>query len=67
MYGDFAVWNGPQRLRKRTGRVENQRKNRNNLDYCIVEIGENTERNPGNLRRLAANQTPVKEQWPTLA
>ena len=28
-------------------------------NYCIIEIGQNTEKSPGDLRRLAVTQTPV--------
>ena len=28
--------------------------------YSMVEVGQNTEKSPGNLRRLAVTQTPVK-------
>ena len=30
-------------------------------NYFIIEIGHNTEKSPGNLRRLAATQTSVKD------
>ena len=30
-------------------------------NYCIIEIGQNTEKSPGDLRRLAVTQTPVKD------
>ena len=30
------------------------------LNYIIVEIGQNTEESPGDLRRLAVTQTPVR-------
>ena len=30
-------------------------------DYCIVEVSLNTQKSPGGLRRLAVNQTPVKD------
>ena len=29
-------------------------------NYCTVEIDQNTERNPGDLRRLVFTQTPVR-------
>ena len=34
--------------------------------YNIVEIGQNTKKSPGNLRRLAITQTPVKTHQLTL-
>ena len=35
-------------------------------NYYIIENGRNTEKNPGNLRRLAVTQTPVKDHQLTL-
>ena len=35
-------------------------------NYSIVEIGQNTEKSPGYLRRLAVTQTPVRNHWLTL-
>ena len=53
--------NGFQKLRKRTGRVGNHRTNRDHQDNGIVEIGQNTEKSPGDLRRIAFTQTPAKD------
>ena len=52
----------PQRLRKSTGRLRNQRTNGDDPNYSIINIGQNTEKSPGDLRRLAVAQTPVKDQ-----
>ena len=52
---------GPQRLAKEIGRVGNQRKNRDHPNHSIVEIGHNTENSPGDVRKLAVSQTPVKD------
>ena len=30
-------------------------------NYYIIDIDQNTEKSPGDLRRLAATQTPVKD------
>ena len=30
-------------------------------NYCMVEIGQNTEKSPGDVKRLAVIQTPVKK------
>ena len=30
-------------------------------NYYIIENGQNTEKSPGDLRRLAVTQTPVKD------
>ena len=32
------------------------------MEVSIIEIGLNTEKSPGDLRRLAVTQTPVKKQ-----
>ena len=42
-------------------RVGNQRKNWDHPGYSIVENGQNTEKCPGDLRRLAVTQIPVKD------
>ena len=31
------------------------------LNYSIVEIGKNTKKSPGDLKRLIVTQTPVKD------
>ena len=35
-------------------------------NYCIIKIGQNTEKSPGDLRRRAVTQTPVKGHQLTL-
>ena len=35
-------------------------------NYSIVKVEQNTEKSPGDLRRLAVTQTPVKDYWLTL-
>ena len=35
-------------------------------NYSIVDNGQNTEKSPGDLRRLAVTQTPVKDHQLTL-
>ena len=47
-------------LGKEPGKVENRRTNRNHPNNNIDKIGQNPEKNPGELRRLAVDQTPVK-------
>ncbi len=42
-------------------RVGNGRTSRDHSDKSIVKIGQNTEKSPGDLRRLAVTQTPVKD------
>ena len=31
------------------------------VNYCIIEIGQNTEKIPGDLKRLVITQTSVKD------
>ena len=35
-------------------------------NYCIIEISQNTEMSPRELRRLTVTQTPVKDHQLTL-
>ena len=67
-YGDtncnWFAQNNSQRSGK--GRLRNQRTNRDHLDYNIIKIGLKTEKSPGDLRRLAVTQTPVKDHQLTL-
>ena len=58
---NWCTQNGPQRLGKGTVRVGDQRKNGNHPNYSIIKISQNTEKNSGDLRRLAVTQTPVKD------
>ena len=49
----LCVQNSSQEPEERTGGIGNQRKNRDYPDYSIAEIGQNTQKSPGDLRRLA--------------
>ena len=55
-----------QRIGTETGGLGNKRKSGDHPNYSIFEIGQNTEKSPGNLRRLAVTQTPVKNHRLTL-
>ena len=48
-------------LKKGTRRIGNQRKKRDHSNYCIVKNSQRTEKSPGNLRKLAVSQNPVKK------
>ena len=48
-------------LGKKAGGIGYLETNRDNPNYCIVEIGQNTEKSPGGLRRLTVTQTLVKD------
>ena len=55
-----------QRFGTRTGGLGNCRTNGDHPNYSIVEIGQNTKKSPGDLRRLAVTQTPVENHQLTL-
>ena len=56
----------PKGLQMGTKRVENQTTNQGHPNYSISEIGQDTEKSHGDLRKLAVTQTPVKGNQPTL-
>ena len=43
-----------------TGGLGYKRTSENHLNYYTIEIGQNTEKSPGELRRLAVTQTTVE-------
>ena len=43
-----------------TGGIGKKRTNGDHPDYSIIKIGQNAVKSPGELRRLAVTQTPVK-------
>ena len=51
---------------KGTGGHGSWRTNGNHPNYYIIANGQNTEKRPGDLRRLAITQTPVKDDQLTL-
>ncbi len=51
---------------KKNGRLVNKRMNGDHPNYSIIEIDQNTEKSPGDLRRLALTQTPVENHQLTL-
>ena len=57
---NWRTRNGSQSFEEGTGRVENQRTNCYHTNYSIIQISQNTEMSPGDLRRLALTQTPEK-------
>ena len=50
---NLCTLNNPQR-------VGNKRTSGDNPDYSIIKIDPNTESSPGDLRKLAVTQTPIK-------
>ena len=68
---NWCAQNNPQRVGKGTGRFGYKRTSGSHPDCSIIKIGQNTEKSPGDLRRLAISQTPVekhqlKRVWKTL-
>ena len=57
---DWCSWYIYQKTDTRTGGLGNGRTSGDHLNYCIVEISQNTEKIPGDLRRLAVTQTSVR-------
>ena len=45
----------------RTGGLENNGTSGDHPNYSIIEIGQNTEKSPRDLRKLAVTQTSVKD------
>ena len=58
---NWCTWDNPQRLGKKDGRFKKRRTSGHHPDYSIVKIDQNTVKSPGDLRRLAISQTPVKD------
>ena len=56
---NWFFWYSHQRINKGTGGYGYKKSNGDHPNYYIVEIGQNTEQSPGNLRRLAVTQIPV--------
>ena len=57
---------GHQRTGIEIGGFGNKRTSGHHSDYSIVEIGQNTEKSPGDLRRLAVTQNSVENHQLTL-
>ena len=49
-------------LQRWTGRFGNRKGNRDHPKFIIVVNSQNTEKNPGNLRKHAVTQTPMKNR-----
>ena len=53
-------------ITKRTGELGNKTTSGEHPNYCTIEIGQNTEKSPVDLRRHANTQTSVKDHQVTL-
>ena len=49
-----------KRISKETGGLGNKRTIRDHPDTSTIKISQNTEKSPGDLRRLAVTQPPVR-------
>ena len=54
-----CTWNKRLGISKETERLWNKRTNGYHRGNCFIKIDQNTEKSPGNLRRLAVTQTQV--------
>ena len=63
----WGTWNNSQRIDKRSRRLGNKRTSGDHPDDGLIEIGQNTEKSPGDLRRFAVIQTPVRNLRLTMA
>ena len=61
---NWCTWNHPKWFGKRAGGVRNRTTNGDHPNSSI--IGQNTEKSPGDLSRLAVTQTPMKDHQVTL-
>ena len=61
-----ALGSFPQTIVKGIGSLGYKKASGNHPKNSIIKIGQNTEKNPGYLRRLAVAQTPVKNLQLTL-
>ena len=60
---NWCTWNNLQKI----GKSGNQRLSGDHPDYSIIKTGQNIEKSPGDLRRLAIPQIPGKAHQLTLA
>ena len=58
---DWCIRHSNYRTIKGIGGIGSSRTSGDCRNYTIVENGQNTEKSPGDLRRLAVTQTPVKD------
>ena len=57
---NWCTQNRQQRIGTRTGGLGNKRTSEDNPNYNIVEIGQNTEKSPGDLKRFTVTQTSAE-------
>ena len=59
---DWCFWYSHRKIIKGTGGLGNKRTSGDNPNYYIIENGQIAEKIPGDLRRHALTQTPLKVQ-----
>ena len=59
-------WYSHRKIIKWIERLGNMGTSGDHPNYYIIENGQNTEKSPGDMRRLAVTQTPVKDHQLTL-
>ena len=64
---NWRTWYSHQRIDCETGGLGNKRTSGDPPNDNIIKIGPNTEKSPGDLRRLPVSQTPVENYQLTLA
>ena len=57
---NWCIWNSNKRITIGTGGLGSWRTGGDHPNDSIIENGQNTEKSPGDLRRLVVTQTPVK-------
>ena len=57
---NWCTWYSHKKIGSRTGGLVNKKTSRDHPNYSISEIGQNTEKSPGNLKRLTVTQTLVE-------
>ena len=63
---NWCSWYSHQKIGKKTKGLSKKKTSGDTPNYSIVEIGQNTEKTPWDLRGLVAAQTPVKDHQLTL-
>ena len=58
---NWYTWYSHQRIRKETGGHGNKKRSGDHLNDSIVEDGQNIDKRPADLKRLAVTQIPVKD------
>ena len=62
----WCAHNNPRKFGKGTRTLRNKRTSKDHPNYSMVKIVQNTEKSPGDMRRLAVTQTPAKDHQQTL-